>query len=116
MPNVELLTRTLEYIKEHPDKWDQKVFRSSCGTKFCFAGHAVALSGARWLSGPDTYERYLVESSPGAEPIWVSHYTGDVLGLTEDQRDALFACANTLGDLERVVGELIDNAEVSLST
>jgi hypothetical protein len=45
-PNVDLLRRTLAYIEEHPQEWNQRAWR--CGTTACFAGHAVILDGGRW--------------------------------------------------------------------
>jgi hypothetical protein len=64
---VELARRTLEWITEHPDLWDQGSWQyilfpdgrdpqvtriesaaeASCGTVGCFAGHAVLLAGAK---------------------------------------------------------------------
>lgn len=45
MRNAELAYRTLDYIDAHPDEWDQTGW--VCGTKACFAGWAVFLSGGR---------------------------------------------------------------------
>lgn len=45
MPNVDLLQRTLTHIRQHPETWDQGMWVNECGTAFCFAGHAVNLSG-----------------------------------------------------------------------
>lgn len=53
MPNTELLERTLRHIKDHQNDWIQRQWITpaderedpSCGTAYCFAGWAVALSG-----------------------------------------------------------------------
>lgn len=72
-PNVELLTNVLDYIKEHPDEWEQKNWITSfecdskanyervgvpvpaCGTAFCFAGHALALNSIEIKVDNNTY-------------------------------------------------------------
>lgn len=55
-PNVDKLRGTLEYIERHPDEWDQDVWASSCGTAFCFAGHAVHMDD-EWDIIATSYER-----------------------------------------------------------
>ncbi len=40
--NVKLLTKVRDYIKDHPEEYDQGNW---CGTERCIAGHAVILSG-----------------------------------------------------------------------
>lgn len=51
MLNVELMERTMTYIRDHPEEWDQKTFVSACGTTHCFAGTALRLSGETVLYG-----------------------------------------------------------------
>jgi hypothetical protein len=38
----DLAYATLDYIREHPEQWDQTTW--ICGTTGCFAGHALALA------------------------------------------------------------------------
>jgi hypothetical protein len=37
-----------EYIGTHPEDWEQQAWR--CNTGMCFAGQAVAMDGATWLT------------------------------------------------------------------
>lgn len=48
--NVRLLKRTLTHVEQHPEEWDQASWR--CRTGMCFAGHALTLKGAKWITGP----------------------------------------------------------------
>lgn len=45
MRNADLAYRTLDYIDAHPEEWEQSEW--ACGTKACFAGWAVILSGGK---------------------------------------------------------------------
>lgn len=48
MRNTELLQQVMQYIDDHPEQHDQKIWyikSKSCGTSGCFAGWACALSG-----------------------------------------------------------------------
>jgi len=46
-----LAWRTLHYIEDHPEKWNQAIYR--CGTVACFAGWACTLAGGRWVGLDD---------------------------------------------------------------
>jgi hypothetical protein len=39
--NDDLAYQTLDYIREHPEEWNQEVY--FCGTTACFAGRAIIL-------------------------------------------------------------------------
>lgn len=45
--NDVLIDKVLGYIREHPQEWDQRFWgeKNVCGTRACFAGHAMLLSG-----------------------------------------------------------------------
>ncbi len=89
--NIKLLDEVLDHIIEHPDQWDQRYWAeenpdSSCGTTFCFAGHAAYLSN---LVTIDQAGIPMLNADEG----WFA--TGrDLLGLTDDEAFDLFE--NTL--------------------
>jgi hypothetical protein len=129
MVNVELLTETLDHIKNNPQQWRQDFWFinfdphgneihekitldveeiNSCGTAFCFAGHAALKAGAEappkdrpWCEG------WKVEGSP------VEVWSAARLGISNEQADILFDSSNTLNDLEVLVQALIDNPEAT---
>lgn len=134
-PNVELLRRTLDYIKTHPNEWDQDrwVTKTDCGTSYCFAGWALALSGltihAEQFDEPAVevgpLNKALPEEyrySPGPWPhISVRHAAERLLGLSESYlradddelysaADVLFHPDNSLDDLREYVAELCGDA------
>jgi hypothetical protein len=110
--NTTLLRQTLNYIKEHPQEWNQKEWR--CGTTYCFAGTAVKLDGGEFVSedSPRVYARP-EEFNParwaycGFPTIEIYSRAVNILGLTDEQADNLFAPNNNLTDLEYKVNELI---------
>lgn len=97
-PNQDLILRVLEQITHHPETHDQKVwgFEPYCGTAYCVAGHAVALSGLEWR-GRDVCS------------------AGRLLGIHEcpDGRDycmldiELFEPRHTLDDIYRLCAEYL---------
>jgi hypothetical protein len=62
----------VEYIKAHPEEYNQKSWHSSCGTTACFAGRAQIMSG----KAPDK------DTTRRDAKIW--------LGLTKNEADYLF--------------------------
>jgi hypothetical protein len=91
MRNVELLTRTIQYIKNHPEEWDQSTF--ICDTAACFAGRAALLSG--W-------------SARDIGRNWDMFGTGaQMLGLTRTEVVTMFAPWNTIPMLEWMVRDLV---------
>lgn len=124
-PNVPLLRKTLEHIVAFPEEWDQTVYAAApleqlpeltkentqaCGTAFCFAGHALLLSGKKfnWMRP--------VRFGLGDRPGWVTvNFTTDgeaieraaekELGLSYRQAEQLFDVDNSLG---RIVELLVD--------
>lgn len=111
-PNVPLLRKVLEHIEAHPEEWDQGTWR--CETAMCFAGHAADIAGAQWVGKG----KYLL-ADPDIDPPEKIRSTGvttasaravQVLGITWEQANGLFVGSNTLDDLRRIVGELIEQA------
>lgn len=118
--NAALLRSTLDYIKTHPEQWNQKTWH--CGTTACFAGHAAILAGCRW-GHLESSAVILTEALETLVPSWRIEDFGSyrvtsaaaaatvALGLTESQANALFASYNTLESLEEIVEALIDGAD-----
>lgn len=106
--NVPLLRQTLDYIKTHPQEWDQEVWRQvrPCGTVACFAGWACALNGDRF--NPDDWDFVITDESGVSFPI--EDRAREILGLTIGDADWLFDGGNTLDDLEQIVEELCGDA------
>lgn len=121
-PNVPLLRKTLEHIEHHPKEWNQAEWR--CGSGMCFAGWACTFDGGQWAfdaanPGVQGVQDLLIAEPEDAAFAWtvadrsVVHTEERairVLGLTDDQADALFAGSNTLDDLRRMVAGLCGEA------
>jgi len=97
----DLAYATLDYIREHPEEWNQGFyfFRNttafSCSTTACFAGRAVV------LSGEFTENRH------------TGIHAAELLGWTDVQADYVFRCFTTdFGVLERHVKAVL-NGEVT---
>lgn len=124
--NEALLRETLQYIKEHPQQWNQEVWFTwkdangnrlfdaievefeevnSCNSAFCFAGHAALKSGF----GKPPKDSNRVWEYDGVE---VSEWATDKLGLTWDQADVLFSSSNTMEDLELIVNAILENPNI----
>lgn len=86
-PNVDLLRKTMDQIREHPELHDQDWFVSynDCGTAHCFGGWALALTGRVRFTWRDARQ---------------------VLGLNAEQALTLFSPANTRSILEQMVEDL----------
>lgn len=124
-PNVDLLTRTLAHIEAHPEQWDQTMWatRGSCGTSYCFAGWAVALSGGKpnfaddfaadVREGVDDSYHVLAGSIPGITETYYGAVARQLLGLEPYQSNELFDDCNSLDDLRRIVGKLTGAEGVS---
>lgn len=113
--NVPLLRKTLEFVSEHPEEWNQRTwgYNFPCGTVGCFAHHACRLSGAEFvdaqhvLAAPgDPRDRIFVHL--GKRVVHVSDRARRALGV---ENANLFGGANTLGDLREMVRVLIARAE-----
>ena len=105
--NVELLGQVMEYITEHPEEHDQKVWaqRTRTGVVGCVAYHTTRLSGRElhWPSQCNGEARF-VQDGENVTPIFVA--ARDALGLTSQQADVLFDAANDLTGLWSIAGTL----------
>jgi hypothetical protein len=126
MPNFPLLDATLAYTREHRDSWDQGTWarprfdrdRNVCGTACCFAGNALIVSGYRieWVEweGAEDYVTCVI-LGPDGGPVKaprrdrtaiaddIGYIAQDLLFLTDDQSDELFASGNYLIDMEETI-------------
>lgn len=86
--NEELAIRVRDAILAHPELHDQDYYahRNSCGTTYCIAGWACALSGEQfdWHGAVGDY--VLIDG----EPVNPLDRATELLGLTEDQAVRLF--------------------------
>lgn len=112
-PNAELMWRVLDQIDAYPELWDQGYWFTvtDCGTAACVAGWACLLSGDKPfpLLGK-------LEDLPVGEQVSYVDVQGwtrlarvraqELLGITEDQADALFHYENTRDVLGRLVAEI----------
>lgn len=125
--NTKLLDETLEFIKTHPQEWEQKVWfgwykdgvltydeitvemieQNSCQSGMCFAGHAALRAG---FPAPPKNNDDLWTDGEGQH---VSDFAREKLGLTLGQASALFDGENSLEDLERMVEAIKANPNVS---
>lgn len=104
MPNKRKINNVLKYINEHPDEWDQGDWANACGTRFCFAGHAVVRSKS-WRLEKDENKRLtgMALEVGSNRKTHISDAATKVLDLNQEEEGALFNGDNTLDDLEREV-------------
>ena len=114
IPNLPLLRKALAHIDAHPDEWAQsswatRTAASSCGTAFCLAGHAVAMSGGdlHWdeLSGLASDV-----TMPGGSPMSIQDAARDALGLTGIEAHYLFAIKNSRAGIQFIAEAIADRA------
>lgn len=128
-PNVPLLRKTMEHIKEHPEHWLQDTYRImvetglaeawgrsfhrqglplECGTAMCFAGWACDIAGVEWR---DDFGGTILVG--GGETSSAATMAQELLGITGSQASYLFSAGNTIEDLEWIVEQLIEGTFVS---
>lgn len=113
VPNIVLLDKVLEQIDivrndpTAPFQWDQGNWRRTmereCGTALCFAGWAAQLDSADWATG---YGPAWINTPTPDSPRHITHisdYAQDLLGLSAEEADILFAGDNTYEDLVEIV-------------
>jgi len=112
--NAPLLRKTMDYIEEHPEEWYQAkwgIRRPGCGTRACFAGHALMLSGYELLNSIGSAS-LLTATHPGRDKVLtIAQAAKEELGLDMYEADALFCANNTMSGLRSIVTEFIDRAE-----
>src|SRR4051812_2770494 len=136
-PNVALLKRTLNHIKDNPETWDQANW---CGTSQCFAGWAVTLAGMHanilneTVAVDDMPNDLAAAVGPDVEKISVREAAIIALGIADIElpdvddewpdvepelisaASVLFHSGNTLEDMEYFVARLCgETAEATAS-
>lgn len=104
--NVALLTKVMEHIEAHPEEHDQVDWGviEPCGTKFCFAGHTVAISGYELVFSKN---KLSLCRQPGTSEEWFIDYAARAeLGISFDEAEHLFY-ADTAEELRGIVDDLI---------
>lgn len=118
MPNTDLLKRVLTQIGTHPETWFQGMWakQTPCGTTYCFAGHAVALSykdvSFEFYNNGTSACATINPDTPIAEEVEIPDHAAHLLDLHEDEADALFRACNTLDELRQMVANLSEGREV----
>lgn len=99
MQHDELLERTMSFIEDNPNKWDQQSWRS------CFAGRAATLLGWHCLSPGGLFRVKFVHGIPrfGATP----YIAQQALGLSEQELEEMTRCHNTAEKLRWMVDSLM---------
>lgn len=133
MVNVPLLQETLEHIKNNPQSWYQNAWFSwvdssgevhtynhfikieeinSCGSAFCFAGHAALKEG--FPNPPKPTEVSSVYAPwVNEDGVEVMDFARGKLGLSFGQASILFGAGNSLEDLEKIVDAIIADPDIN---
>lgn len=133
-PNVALMRRTLEHILKNRELWDQSDWGQdfqlpdtdgACGTKFCFAGWAVQLSGGKFPVHEEQgfppyhdYDEVLLDSLPenvqarleggtgltfGQRIVGTDAAATALFGVTPQTGNQMYSASNTIGHLKLLV-------------
>jgi hypothetical protein len=120
MANVEKCEEVLQFIKDHPEKHDQRTwgYKSDCGTTACFAGWTAVLNGYEFYFGRMVFERYYsgVKSLKTGVHSSTSTAAAVVLELTCDEAMMLFDGGNTFEELEQMVKNISNGDPIERNT
>lgn len=120
--NVARLRAELEFVTDHPERWDQGAWWDlpgdatvdaepgvdwTCGTTACLAGWTVIHEGYRPHDG-DWENQVRHPVTDAAVPV--DETAARLLGLNADRADYLFADSNTLRDLWEFAARFTDGA------
>lgn len=114
--NVDLMLAVREQITSHPETHKQEMWatRTECGTTYCIAGWAAALSGKEmfWEPGRDwPLEASYLAKPDGGQGVSVDRYARGVLGLDQDEADFLFSGARPESEALAYLDELIEKGK-----
>jgi hypothetical protein len=94
--------------------WNQQkwVDINTCGTAFCYAGWALHLTGWQAVrlkdeGTPDHLSEVMVKDGRILRWMEIGAAARDLLGLTNEEADALFAEENTIEDLKELVDSIV---------
>lgn len=111
-PNIELFQRVLDHIHTNPSEWYQQGWgrQFTCGTAYCMAGTAMVLSED--MPGSIHWEdsRFEGIDMPGYYSEDFIKIGSELLGITEDQGNILFASYNSMAQLFALSHVLTDGA------
>ena len=105
MKDLPLLWKVYDHIAAHPEEWYQGMWvkrritpeSTSCGTTFCFAGHAVMMAHPTvepmWLPNDDTTGQVVMDDGTRYA---IDSLACETLGLNETEGHQLFKATNTL--------------------
>jgi hypothetical protein len=108
--NVQLLEKTMQHIKDHPEDHMQSMW--VCGTSACFAGWASILNGMTFEGVEHLSYRIPVRDESGACHSLVYLHAQKVLGLTRDEATILFGGCNSIPMLELMVKDLVNGEDL----
>lgn len=106
--------RTEAALPVSESQWNQgqwispKLFGESCGTAYCVAGYVAYLSG--FPIGSGSYP--LVSTDLGSESI--PGVARRLLGLTDEEAEALFGANNGIGEIEAIAAAICQRRGVEL--
>lgn len=117
--NVDLLMQVREKIQTEPERhyqglWAREIIdpaRGECGTAYCVAGWAAFLSGEElhWIDfGKARQAEALLRRDEYGDPIYISNYARDALGLDRDEAIRLFAGGNKRDAVLKALDLLIE--------
>lgn len=117
--NRELISRVLAHIEANPQEWDQRgwFWRSnrsnrSCGTKACFAGRALLLSGYQIVSTGSQFDLDTMIDPYGHVVRDYDAQAAKVLGLPVDLAKRIFdSSVYDFQSLENVVMKTVEKVE-----
>lgn len=99
MRNWNQITRTVNWILDHPKEWNQVHWVSGCGTSYCFAGATLMLDGCTFEIGAGqvlaftTLEGERLYSYEDNE--WIPQRAARLLGIDGYDARALFFGTDT---------------------
>lgn len=105
-PNVPLLRKVWEHVKDEPQDFNQRTWVDStgeCGTSYCFAGHTLVMAG-RTLTH-DLFSMYL--DGVAVSHVEVREAAARELGLEQEVADELFWGRNDLAEIRDQVSMII---------
>lgn len=109
--NRELLSKTMDYINEHPEEHDQSWWGlgTACGTTMCFAGHAIKQGGGQLLWADGSEDLVVGAIGPYGEKGSPGMIAEQMLELAPKEATDLFDGSTSLEDVRAVVQRLLDS-------
>ena len=107
---------TLDYIKAHPERWDQGEWR--CSTGMCYAGWLATLAGGTWMD--EDFGSYTTSATlallPGEEPdpstdgpcVHASTRASALLGIGVQTSSHLFNADNGIVEIKSHLDEIFE--------